>query len=1129
MSALGIAAPYETRTSTSPDGLNPYDRQVAENVAKLSDGGPDDRAQAAEALGYLRVYSGQDALIEALDDSSASVRREAALALGWCGDRKAVPKLIDVLEDDDWTVRQAAWVALTNLTAMQLPLDGMAEAGVREGQAAAWRRWWSQVPADTPPEDVFKLIEEDDPVARLRAVRALGALGGRGAADAIRGALKAYPTRDKQYRNDKSRQNERRRTSHTSPPDLEATVARTALRELGRLRDPASLPVLVEYLDDIRLGGYAADALGEYGGNDAARALLNAFPGPTPERKTKDANYQYGTVFWMAFALARNPHTWTDQTNLALLRDKAHLFLEELLLNDCGRVPVHEVMSNEEIVLWLMDRAGLLPVIREATLQHHTSGKLPDHLLIETLRGRSKNNSWRPGVHWLPIFCRDRDCVPALIEALEKNKLAPGESSRGAALCLNAARTLMHIGDERAAEPIARLLAESKPEADYGYRAGLYWADLEEYDDPLPRWRVGLVRALGRLGGVEHVPLFAGLLEDDRNVMDVHIAAAEALAEMDIPEATDALQATAAKHPLHTVRLIAREALWCRGALGSRYDSDDASSRMGTPALRGSDGEEFPSYTRSDKSYPTEAQALVFVKGEYNDSFGGSGWRQGQAYFKTDGGPAYRVGRNLYLLRPIAPGGDARPLTEFADGYVAHPEVSWDGKRVLFCRREQDDPWWHVWEIRVDGSGLRQITSGPYHHVMPAYLPDGRIVCSSSRIAARDEYHGNPCTGLTVLNADGSDVRCIGFNAGRDNDPCILPDGRIGFARFEVFSGAASKQVMTLQAMLADGRKNVTLYGPEFNSYGKGGNLQCQDPHPLMSRRDLLVCSEKGGLTIAGPGRLHRRELVKVRKNGVQMAITPYPLNEKQVLCAGALDDQFVVRNDAAGKDFKAPDLALYLADIETGAMTLLYNDPSAADFEPRPIVARQPPPTLVEKQPDDTYTGRLYCQSAKLSQEVDVPRRGKLVRVIEGAPYTMRVVEGKNHIGTITRVLGTTPLAADGSFYLEIPADRLVNLQVLDSDRRVVGNQFVWMYVRPGETKGCVGCHERSDSTTLHGSGLLASFRTTVNRRPVKCLPTSDEFRYRSFGGGGGVHMTDPEGEERMRLERTINLLGRY
>jgi hypothetical protein len=434
-----------------------------------------------------------------------------------------------------------------------------------------------------------------------------------------------------------------------------------------------------------------------------------------------------------------------------------------------------------------------------------------------------------------------------------------------------------------------------------------------------------------------------------------------------------------------------------------------------------------------------------------------------------------------------------------------------------------------VWEIHVDGNGLRQITSGPYHHVMPTYMPDGRIVCSSSRIAARDEYHGNPCTGLTVLDADGSNVRCIGFNAGRDNDPCILPDGRIGFARFEVFSGAASKQVMTLQAMLADGTKNVTLYGPEFNSYGKGGNLKCQDPHPLASDDHRLVCSEKNGLTIAGPGRLQRRELVRVRKNGVHMAITPYPLNERQLLCAAASDEQFVVRKDAAGKDFKAPDLALYLADIETGAMTLLYNDPKTADFEPRPIVARERPPTLIEQPPDDTYTGRLYCQSAKLSQEVDVPRRGKLVRVIEGAPYTMRVVEGKNHIGTITRVLGTMPLAADGSFYLEIPADRLVNLQVLDADRRVVGNQFVWMYVRPGETKGCVGCHERSDSATLHGSGDFASFRETVNRRPLECLPTGEEFRYRSFGGGGGVHMTDPEGEERMRLERTINLLGRY
>lgn len=148
-------------------------------------------------------------------------------------------------------------------------------------------------------------------------------------------------------------------------------------------------------------------------------------------------------------------------------------------------------------------------------------------------------------------------------------------------------------------------------------------------------------------------------------------------------------------------------------------------------------------------------------------------------------------------------------LTNFDDGFVADCEVSWDGKRIIFARRRNgenrnyrevpyeeaklkasdeprwggpDDPWWHIWEINVNASGLRQITRGPYHDVQPAYLPDGRIVFSSSRIGLRDEYHGYPCTGLSVMNADGSDIHPIGFNLGGDREPAVLTDGRIVFS-----------------------------------------------------------------------------------------------------------------------------------------------------------------------------------------------------------------------------------------------------------------------------------------------------------------------------------------------------------
>ncbi|MCH7995728.1 MAG: hypothetical protein IIB57_14970 [Planctomycetes bacterium] len=127
-----------------------------------------------------------------------------------------------------------------------------------------------------------------------------------------------------------------------------------------------------------------------------------------------------------------------------------------------------------------------------------------------------------------------------------------------------------------------------------------------------------------------------------------------------------------------------------------------------------------------------------------------------------------------------------------------------------------------------------------------------------------------------------------------------------------------------------------------------------------------------------------------------------------------------------------------------------------------------------------------------------------------------------KNHGGTFARVLGTIPLAADGSFYVEVPADRLLHLQVLDSDRRVVGNQSFWMYARPGETRSCVGCHEKTDSTELP-----THFPATAKLAPTPLLPNGDEFSYRAKAWLKGW-MPD-EVEERTRTVHAVSLIGRY
>jgi hypothetical protein len=253
------------------------------------------------------------------------------------------------------------------------------------------------------------------------------------------------------------------------------------------------------------------------------------------------------------------------------------------------------------------------------------------------------------------------------------------------------------------------------------------------------------------------------------------------------------------------------------------------------------------------------------------------------------------------------------------------------------------------------------------------------------------------------------------------------------------------------------------------------------------------------------------------------MAVTSsYPLEDGSALCAAT--PRAFSRGDV--------DLGLYRMDLVTGALEPLYNTPEYAEFEPRPLAPRPRPPVLAGMRAPGTTTAKLVCATVFNTQDEPVRKRGRLVRVIEGQPFlarhhthTSRAGEAwRNHVGTLGRVLATLPLAPDGSFAVEVPADRLLHLQVLDGDRRVVGNQQVWMPVRPGETRSCAGCHERPDTAPL---AATAPFPQAVVHGFESCLPVGGEFTYRAKLWQKGV--LPDQGEERTRTVRAVNLLGRH
>jgi hypothetical protein len=91
--------------------------------------------------------------------------------------------------------------------------------------------------------------------------------------------------------------------------------------------------------------------------------------------------------------------------------------------------------------------------------------------------------------------------------------------------------------------------------------------------------------------------------------------------------------------------------------------------------------------------------------------------------------------RTRAVIDPTTPG-------TLGTGVYSHSELSWDATKLLFCFKGEPQGSTSIYEIGVDGHGLRRVTDptstcGCYkgshagqHDIAPAYLPDGRIVSS---------------------------------------------------------------------------------------------------------------------------------------------------------------------------------------------------------------------------------------------------------------------------------------------------------------------------------------------------------------------------------------------------------------
>ena len=166
--------------------------------------------------------------------------------------------------------------------------------------------------------------------------------------------------------------------------------------------------------------------------------------------------------------------------------------------------------------------------------------------------------------------------------------------------------------------------------------------------------------------------------------------------------------------------------------------------------------------------------------------------------------------------------------------------VSHDGSRLLFSMRapeiedadDEDQPTWNIWEYDVSTDALRRIidsdvTARAGQDVAPAYLPDGRIVFSSTRqriskavlldegkpqYSGLDEEGDSPAFVLHVMDDDGQNIEQITFNQSHDLDPMVSDDGTIVFSRWDN-AGQTRNNGVNLYRVNPDGTGLSYLFG----------------------------------------------------------------------------------------------------------------------------------------------------------------------------------------------------------------------------------------------------------------------------------------------------------------------------
>lgn len=455
-------------------------------------------------------------------------------------------------------------------------------------------------------------------------------------------------------------------------------------------------------------------------------------------------------------------------------------------------------------------------------------------------------------------------------------------------------------------------------------------------------------------------------------------------------------------------------------------------------------------------------------------------------------------------------------------GGVLSPDLSYDGKTVLFAWSNETDKCYHIFKVNIDGTNLVQLTDGKsqYNGYLlqnssqndfdPVWLPNGRIAFISERRGGYLRCSGKrPCPtyALYSMKADGTDIYPLSYHETNEWHPSVNNDGMIVYTRWDYVDrdDCIAHHIWTCYPDGRDPRSahgnyplpletfsSKDVYGKDFRPNmemniraipGSTKYIATAAAHHRRSFNHLVM------LNLSVPDDSRMSQVKGITTNDVgQMTDgksgpwgTAWPLSEDFYLCnysnAVVLLDRFGNR-----------ETIVKTTDINTNAGLHRLIDPM-------PLRARALPPVI----PTQTYQGERAAMAPKptiavmdvYNCDTPLPKDVKIkwLRVVQIFPQLMAVMNAPQ-MGyaseTLARMpLGVVPVEEDGSVFFEAPVAKEIYFQLLDENGMAVHSMRSGTYVHQGEQMSCVGCHEDKWK-----SPPLKATRQAMRRAPSRLKP---------------------------------------